>query len=130
MAVRKQCKAKGCKASPRCEHPWWFDVMHQGQRYRIPVDTFALARGRSSRSRRSRRPKKLWEPKFIGEIVAGKDPRKAPAPPAQAGLTVATFLDSYYTRLRRRRVASECGVDSQPPGGVEGCSRLVASLGT
>jgi hypothetical protein len=45
MAVRKQCKAKGCKASPRCEHPWWFDVMHQGKRYRMPVDAFALVRG-------------------------------------------------------------------------------------
>jgi hypothetical protein len=45
MAVRKQCKAKGCKASPRCDHPWWFDVMHQGKRYRMPVDAFALLRG-------------------------------------------------------------------------------------
>jgi hypothetical protein len=32
MAVRKQCRAKGCKSSPRCDHPWWFDVMHQGRR--------------------------------------------------------------------------------------------------
>lgn len=45
MAVRKQCKAKGCKASPRCEHPWWLDVMYQGERYRMPVDAFALVRG-------------------------------------------------------------------------------------
>jgi hypothetical protein len=35
MAVRKQCKAKGCKSSPRCEHPWWFDVMYEGERYRM-----------------------------------------------------------------------------------------------
>ena len=45
MAVRKQCKAKGCKSSPRCDHPWWFDVMHHGKRYRMPVDAFALTRG-------------------------------------------------------------------------------------
>ena len=30
MAVRKQCKGKGCSTSPRCHHPWWFDVMHKG----------------------------------------------------------------------------------------------------
>ncbi len=32
MPVRKICKQKGCRASPRCEHPWWFDVMHDGRR--------------------------------------------------------------------------------------------------
>ena len=41
MAVRKICKQKGCRASPRCSHPWWFDVMHQGKRWRMPVDDFA-----------------------------------------------------------------------------------------
>lgn len=42
MAVRKICKQKGCRASPRCEHPWWFDVMHEGKRWRMRVDDFAL----------------------------------------------------------------------------------------
>jgi hypothetical protein len=23
MAVRKICRPKGCRGSPRCEHPWW-----------------------------------------------------------------------------------------------------------
>jgi hypothetical protein len=45
MAVRKICKQKGCRASPRSEHPWWFDVMHAGKRWRMRVDDFALARG-------------------------------------------------------------------------------------
>ena len=45
MAVRKICKQKGCRASPRCEHPWWFDVMHQGKRWRMPVDDFARSHG-------------------------------------------------------------------------------------
>ncbi len=85
MAVRKQCKAKGCKASPRCEHPWWFDVMHQGKRYRMPVDAFALVRGATQPVSSKQEAEKVWEPKFIGEIVAGKDPRKPPAPPASAG---------------------------------------------
>ena len=37
MAVRKPCRSKGCKTSPRCEHPWWLDVMHNHRRYRMPV---------------------------------------------------------------------------------------------
>jgi integrase len=98
MAVRKQCKAKGCKASPRCEHPWWFDVMHQGQRYRMPVDTFALARGAKQPVKSKQEAEKAWEPKFIGEIVSGKDPRKPSAPPAAEGMTVAGFLDQYFER--------------------------------
>ena len=45
MGVRKICKPKGCRASPRCDHPWWFDIMHDGKRWRMPVDDFALVRG-------------------------------------------------------------------------------------
>ena len=44
MGVRKICKPKGCRASPRCDHPWWFDIMHDGKRWRMPVDDFALVR--------------------------------------------------------------------------------------
>jgi len=98
MAVRKQCKAKGCKASPRCDHPWWFDVMHHGKRYRMPVDVFALVRGATQPVSSKQEAEKVWEPKFIGEIVAGKDPRKPPAPPAREGMTIAEFLDQYYER--------------------------------
>jgi integrase len=98
MAVRKQCKAKGCKASPRCDHPWWFDVMHHGKRYRMPVDAFALLRGATQPVSSKQEAEKVWEPKFIGEIVAGKDPRKAPAPPVPEGTTAADFLDQYFER--------------------------------
>jgi integrase len=98
MAVLKQCKSKGCKSSPRCEHPWWFDVMHQRKRYRMPVDAFALARGATQPVTSKQEAEKVWEPKFIGEVVSGKDPRKKPAPPAQAGMNVSGFLDSYYDR--------------------------------
>src|SRR6516225_7641104 len=98
MAVRKQCKAKGCKSSPRCEHPWWFDVMHQGKRYRMPVDAFALVRGATQPVSSKQEAEKVWEPKFIGEIIAGKDPHKPPAPTVADGKTVAEFLDQYYER--------------------------------
>src|SRR6266850_7266926 len=98
MAVRKICTLKGCRASPRCEHPWWFDVMHQGKRWRMSVDRFALARGASEPIEAKQTAERVWEPKFLGEIAAGRDPRVPPTTQrAAVGLTVAEFLDLYYT---------------------------------
>jgi len=98
MAVIKQCASKGCKTSPRCDHSWWFDVMHKRRRYRMPVDAFALHRGATQPVRSKQEAEKVGEPKFIGEIVAGKDPRKPPAPTTSAGMTVGEFLDLYLDR--------------------------------
>src|SRR6266850_882356 len=98
MAVRKICTLKGCRASPRCEHPWWFDVMHQGKRWRMSVDRFALARGATEPIEAKQTAERVWEPKFLGEIAAGRDPRVPPTTQrAAVGLTVAEFLDLYYT---------------------------------
>ena len=51
MAVRKPYRSKGCRTSPRCDHPWSLDVMHKGVRYRMPVDDFAFARGAKAQIR-------------------------------------------------------------------------------
>ena len=75
MAVHKRCRSRGCKASPRCEHPWWLDVMHYYVRYRMPVDDFAFARGATSSVTSKQEAEKGWEPRFIAEIASGKDPR-------------------------------------------------------
>jgi integrase len=97
MAVRKICKQKGCRASPRCEHPWWFDVMHAGKRWRMRVDDFALARGATEPVTVKQTAEKLWEPRFLAEIVAGRDPTVPPdVPKAAVGVTVSDFLDQYY----------------------------------
>jgi hypothetical protein len=41
---------------------------------------------------------RVWEPKFMGEIMAGRNPRIAPtAPDTTSVLTVAEFLDRYQT---------------------------------
>ena len=98
MAVRKICKQKGCRASPRCRHPWWFDLMHHGKRWRMPVDDFALARGATEPVESKQAAERVWEPRYLGEIVAGRDPRVPPSTQqAAVGLTVAEFLDRYYT---------------------------------
>src|SRR5947209_19675011 len=98
MAVRKICKQKGCRASPRCDHPWWFDVMHAGKRWRLPVDAFAIPRGATEPVTSKQTAEKVWEPKFLAEIIAGENPRLSPARPRQGGvITVADFLDQYFT---------------------------------
>lgn len=100
MAVRKPCRSRGCKASPRCEHPWWLDVMHKGRRYRMPVDDFAFARGATASVASKQEAEKAWEPKFIAEIASGKDPRILPGRDTVAGkpATVADLLTLYRQR--------------------------------
>ena len=97
MTVRKICRPKGCRGSPRCEHPWWFDVMHEGKRWRMRVDEFAIARGATEPITSKQTAERVWEPKFLGEIMAGRDPHVSPTKPAPVGeLTVTQFLDRYY----------------------------------
>ena len=71
MAVRKICKQKGCRASPRCGHPWWFDVMHGGKRWRMPVDDFALARGAKEPIVSKQTAERVWAPKFLARDHGG-----------------------------------------------------------
>jgi hypothetical protein len=98
MAVRKRCQQRGCRSSPRCEHPWWFDVMHHGKRWRMSVDEFAMARGATERIDAKQAAERIWEPTFVAEIVSGRDPRVPPNVPKKAvGVTVADFLDLYFT---------------------------------
>ncbi|MCC7241011.1 MAG: site-specific integrase [Acidobacteria bacterium] len=99
MAVRKICKPKGCRGSPRCDHPWWFDVMYAGTRWRMRVDEFALVRGATEPVTSKQTAERVWEPKFLAEIMAGGDPRAKPVTVLKAshGLTVADFLDRYCT---------------------------------
>ncbi len=100
MAVRKICKPKGCRGSPRCEHPWWFDLMHGGRRWRMRVDDFAVARGATETVMSKQTAERVWEPRFLAEIMAGRDPRVAPItqPAAVSELTVAEFLDRYFVQ--------------------------------
>jgi integrase len=98
MAVRKICRQKGCRTSPRCEHPWWFDVMHKGKRWRMAVDEFAIPRGATEPVTSKQAAEMRWQPLFIADIVAGRDPKQPPnGAKAGVGLTVAEFLDIYMT---------------------------------
>jgi hypothetical protein len=63
------------------------------------VDEFALVRGATEPVTSKQTAERVWEPKFLAEIVAGRDPGVKPvtAPKPEAGLSVADFLDRYCT---------------------------------
>jgi len=44
----------------------------------MPVDDFAFARGATTSIASKQEAEKVWQPKFIGEIASGKDPRIVP----------------------------------------------------
>jgi integrase len=72
--------------------------MHAGKRWRMRVDEFAIARGATEPVASKQTAERVWEPKFLGEIIAGRDPHEPPEKARPAGeLTVAEFLDRYYT---------------------------------
>jgi integrase len=72
--------------------------MHDGKRWRMRVDDFALARGAKEPVTSKQTAEHVWEPKFLGEIMSGRDPHIAPTKPVQEGaLSVTEFLDKYFT---------------------------------
>jgi integrase len=99
--------------------------MHNRARYRMPVDDFAFARGATASVASKQEAEKVWQPKFIAEIVSGKDPRIRPNPadPSDRPTTVADLLNHYRTRyVNVEPLKSRAGVLSQ-------LSVLTAQLG-
>jgi integrase len=81
----------------------YFDVTHRGTRYRMPVNEFAIPRMEQGKQRpiQSLEEARDWERVFIGEIKAGRDPRR-PKPVRKSSdatpKTVSAFLDAYVER--------------------------------
>jgi integrase len=62
------------------------------------VDDFAMARGATEKIDAKQTAERVWQPKFVAEIVSGRDPRVPPNTSKTAvGMTVAGFLDEYFT---------------------------------
>lgn len=119
MAVRKRCAEDGCKKNDhRCDHPWWFDVMHRGKRHRMRVNNFAIPRmaeGDRRPVREKSEAERKWEPLFLGEIAAGRDPRKGHEWQRERPVqTVSEFLDDYLERrVLSQRLKSIASVRSR-----------------
>jgi len=71
----------------------------------MPVDDFAFARGATASVTSKQEAEKVWEPKFIAEIAAGKDPRVIPARENAAGKP--TTVADLFTLYRERYVEVE-----------------------
>lgn len=82
----------------------------------MPVDDFALARGATAPVTSKQEAEKVWEPKFIAEVVSGKDPRAAleRESPLERPTTVADLLKLYRTRyVEVEPLKSRVGMVSQ-----------------
>ena len=104
MAIRRRCRGT-CRTSRRCLEHLWFDVTHDGERYRMAVNDFAVPRMEPGKQRpiQSMEEARDWERLFIGEIKAGRDPRITPARkvPVADLQRVSGFLDAYLERHLR-----------------------------
>ena len=100
----------------RLEH-LWFDVTHRGIRFRVPVNEFAIPRMDPNKQRpiASLEEARDWERLFIGEIKAGRDPRRPRSVQKSSNAApkdVASFLNAYLERCVKpaalKRVNSTC----------------------
>ena len=58
--------------------------MYAGKRWRMRVDEFALVRGATEPVTSKQTAERVWEPKFLAEIVAGGDPTREARHSAEA----------------------------------------------
>ena len=102
MAILRRCRGS-CSNPKRCLEHLWFDVMHDGTRYRMAANEFAIPRMPADRQRpiESLEEARTWERLFIGEIEAGRDPRRPRRTRISTDATprtVSAFLDVYMER--------------------------------
>ena len=103
MTIRRRCTERNCKNARRCLEHLHFDMMFHGKRYRIPANEFAIPRMEPGKQRpiQSMEEARDWERLFIGEIKAGRDPRRPRTRTVQAESElrdVSAFLDAYMER--------------------------------
>jgi integrase len=103
MTIRRRCTERNCKNGRRCLEHLRFDVMWRAKRYRMPLNEFAIPRMEPGKQRpiQSMEEARDWERLFIGEIKAGRDPRRVPKRSVEVGTElrdVAAFLDAYFER--------------------------------
>jgi integrase len=105
MPIVRRCRGS-CSNPRRCLEHLWFDVMYRGSRYRMPANEFAVPRMEPGKQRpiQSMEEGRNWERLFIGEIQAGRDPRRPRTRRTSSDVApkkVAEFLDAYVDRCVR-----------------------------
>src|SRR3989449_4165354 len=104
MSIRRRCTEWTCKDGRKCLEHLRFDVMWRGKRYRMAANEFAIPRMEADKQRpiQSMEEARDWERLFIGEIKAGRDPRRPRAQRKSVAdktpANVSAFLDAYMER--------------------------------
>src|SRR4051794_34696991 len=106
MSIRRRCLERNCTNGRRCLEHLLFDLMWRGKRYRMPVNDFAIPRMESGKQRpiQSMEEARDWERVFIGEIKAGRDPRRPVTTSSNVSTElddVSAFLDAYVERCAK-----------------------------
>src|SRR6476659_8644705 len=101
--IRRRCTERNCKNGRRCLEHLRLDVMWRGERFRMPLNDFALPRMEVGKQRpiASMEEARDWERLFIGEVKAGRDPRRPRTARHSIDVApkdVASFLDVYVQR--------------------------------
>ena len=78
MTIRRRCTERNCKNGKRCLEHLRFDVVFRGNRYRIPVNKFAIPRMSQASSGRFSRWRKLG----IGSGCSSAKSKPVVIPPA------------------------------------------------
>ena len=102
MAILRRCRGS-CSNPRRCLDHLWFDVMYGGARYRVAANDFAVPRMEPDKQRpiESMEEARQWERLFIGEIQAGRDPRRPRKRHEQACEHHCTATQGHHWRPER-----------------------------
>jgi integrase len=109
-SVYKRCAEKGCRSSPRCNHPWWMTFSQEGRRVRTSADAFAKMPVPNKTD-----VEKGWLPRFVMAIVEGRYPEAQPGSatiPATTDVTALTVTDFLRDYRRRHCEAEKLNMDS------------------
>lgn len=103
MAIWRRCSKRTCANPRRCLEHLWFDVTYRGARLRVAANEFAIPRMDPDKQRpiQSLEEARDWERVFIGEIKAGRDPRRPRTVQKSSDAApkdIAGFLDAYVER--------------------------------
>jgi len=105
MAILRRCRGS-CRNPRRCLEHLWFDVLDQGSRHRMAANDFAVPRMEPGKQRpiQSMEEARHWERLFIGEIQAGRNPRRPRMRRTTTDVApknLSAFLDAYMDRCVR-----------------------------
>lgn len=103
MAIWRRCSRRTCANPRRCLEHLWFDVTYRGTRLRVAANEFAIPRMDPNKQRpiQSLEEARDWERVFIGEIKAGRDPRRPRSVQKSSDAApkdITGFLDAYVER--------------------------------